>query len=292
VKASSTLVLGAAIIVAAEALLIADVEWVAIHMTPLCWSGFLLLMDGVLARRRGGSPARLRPRLFWTCYVTSVGVWVFFDWVNFGFIHAWDYVGLDQLSRPHAWAAKLVAFAAISPAMFLCAELFQDLGTRRIRGPAVRVGPIAQLAMFVIGVPALLFPFAIRDPVGSLTLWVALILVLDPLNAWLGRGRVPTLIGDWSAGRYGRTVALMAGGLACGFLWEFWNYWAAAKWVYDLPFLGPLEQYRLFEMPIPGFGGFGPFALESWVAFQSILLLMHALRLRFVEPLPDDNAVL
>ncbi|MHC4652839.1 MAG: hypothetical protein ACYTES_18520, partial [Planctomycetota bacterium] len=82
------------------------------------------------------------------------------------------------------------------------------------------------------------------------------------------------------------------GGLTCGVLWEFWNYWAAAKWTYDLPFLGPLEQHRLFEMPLPGFGGFLPFALECWVVFQTILLVMTGLRLRLFEPLPDDDAVL
>ncbi len=304
-----TLSLGAGIIVLAGVLLAVDVagrddaagpsgalglaaRWVAVHMTPLCWSAFLMMMDGLLVALGADSPMRTRPRRFWTCYVTSVGVWLFFDWVNFYFIHAWDYHGLDPLGRTHEWIAKFIAFGAISPAMFLCAELFQHLGLRRLASRGVAVAPAAQGLMFLAGVPLLAFPFLVRDPVGSLTLWLALILLLDPVNAWLGRGRVPTLVGDWRTGRWGRTVALLAGGLACGFLWEFWNYWAAAKWTYDLPFLGPLEQYRLFEMPLPGFAGFPPFALECWVAFQSILLLMHALRLRFIEPLPSDEAVL
>ena len=116
--------------------------------------------------------------------------------------------------------------------------------------------------------------------------------MLDPVNKWLGRGRIPTLIDDAQAGRWGRTLSLMAAGLTCGVLWEFWNYWAAAKWIYRLPFLGPLESVKLFEMPLPGFGGFLPFALECWVAFIAILLVMAALRLRFFEPLPDDDTVL
>ncbi len=86
----------------------------------------------------------------------------------------------------------------------------------------------------------------------------------------------------------------MAGGATCGFLWEFWNYWAAAKWTYDLPFLGPLEDYRYFEMPWVGFSGFLPFALECWVVYQTVLLIAGRLlpRRRLVEPLPDDDAIL
>jgi hypothetical protein len=271
-------------------------RWTAINLTPLCWVGFLLVLDGVLAalgrRGRPGSPARTRPRRFAVCFATSVGVWLFFDWVNFSFIHAWTYHAAEPLTKLHEYVAKFVAFGAISPAMFMAAELFSQLGLRRVRGPALAVTRPWQVAMLVAGVPALGLPFVLRDPVACFGLWVSLVLVLDPLNHWLGRGAVPTLIGDWRAGRWGRTLSLMAGGLACGFFWEFWNYWAGAKWTYHLPFLGPLQGQRLFEMPWPGFGGFPPFALECWVVFQTILLVLRGLRPGLVEPLPDDDAVL
>src|SRR5206468_3854489 len=78
----------------------------------------------------------------------------------------------------------------------------------------------------------------------------------------------PSMWRDWREGRFDRTLAAFAGGLACGFLWEFWNYWALCKWVYHLPFLGPLERYKYFEMPLPGLLGFLPFGLECWVLWQ------------------------
>ncbi|MEK6571620.1 MAG: hypothetical protein AABZ61_09630, partial [Bacteroidota bacterium] len=55
----------------------------------------------------------------------------------------------------------------------------------------------------------------------------------------------------------------------CGGLWEFWNYWAEARWVYDVPFSwsGP----KVFEMPLAGFLGFIPFAVECH-AMQNYLL--------------------
>ena len=46
--------------------------------------------------------------------MTSVGVWLFFDWVNFYYMDAWSYHGL-----PPRFTSRLVgyfiAFAAISP---------------------------------------------------------------------------------------------------------------------------------------------------------------------------------
>ncbi|MCZ6812405.1 MAG: hypothetical protein O7D97_10425 [Planctomycetota bacterium] len=320
-----TLWLGAGLIVVCELLLLIDVQqrgvavlppqpgqgvtspgdllghlarWVALNMTPLCWVGYLLVMDGVLtclARRREGeisrpeSPARSRPRRFIIAVVVSVGVWVFFDWVNFSYIHAWQYHGVETLSRAHQYIAKFIAFGAICPAMFLAAQLYQRLGLRRCRTAGLPIGRRWQIIMVLLGVPAFLFPFLVREPIGCVTLWVSVVLLLDPVNHWLG---APSLIGDWQAGRWGRTASLMLGGLTCGVLWEFWNYWAAAKWTYTLPFLGPFEQYKAFEMPLLGFLGFLPFALECWVAFQTILLLMQKMRLPLAEPIPDADTLL
>ncbi|MEX0887605.1 MAG: hypothetical protein WD009_14330 [Phycisphaeraceae bacterium] len=138
-----------------------------------------------------------------------------------------------------------------------------------------------------VGVGFVAFVFYARDPIANLTLWVGLIYLLDPINRrWLGQ---PSLLGDWVAGRLGRTVALFAAGLTCGLLWEFWNYYALAKWTYNLPFLGPLQAYRYFEMPWPGMLGFLPFAAECWVVLHAIIGLAHKLPLRLAEPLPAPD---
>jgi hypothetical protein len=93
---------------------------------------------------------------------------------------------------------------------------------------------------------------------------------------------------DWQHGWYGRTLACFGGGLLCGFLWEFWNYWALSKWVYHLPFLGSLENYRYFEMPLMGLIGFLPFGIECWVMWQLIRIPFDGL----VEELPDDRTLM
>jgi hypothetical protein len=69
----------------------------------------------------------------------------------------------------------------------------------------------------------------------------------------------------------------LGGGLCCGLLWETWNYWAGAKWVYTVPFVGFL---KVFEMPILGFVGFLPFSLEAYVMTNSAFVLFEGIKRR------------
>jgi hypothetical protein len=129
------------------------------------------------------------------------------------------------------------------------------------------------------------WPLLHPDPITNLTLWASLVFLLDPINYWLGR---PSMWRDWFHGNFARTLAAFCGGLLCGLLWEFWNYWALTKWTYHLPFLGWTEHYRYFEMPLLGLIGFLPFGLECWVIWQLLRIPLDGL----AEPLPDDKTLL
>jgi len=59
-------------------------------------------------------------------------------------------------------------------------------------------------------------------------------------------------------------LSLLAAGLMCGFFWEFWNYWAITKWYYNVPYVG---FFKIFEMPILGYLGYLPFALELYAMY-------------------------
>jgi hypothetical protein len=67
------------------------------------------------------------------------------------------------------------------------------------------------------------------------------------------------------------------------------------KWIYIVPFVPSL---RLFEMPLPGYGGYLPFALEVYAAYQLIAGLAGRLpagyltfdRLPEAEPGPLSEA--
>jgi hypothetical protein len=94
--------------------------------------------------------------------------------------------------------------------------------------------------------------------------WVGLILMLDPINALRGN---PSITGDISGRKYQRLLALFASGGLCGLLWEFWNYWALTKWTYTVPYFG---NVKMFEMPLLGYLGFPPFAVECWAMYVLI----------------------
>ena len=68
-----------------------------------------------------------------------------------------------------------------------------------------------------------------------------------------------------------RLVSLFAAGLICGVLWEFWNYWAHAKWVYTVPIM---QDFKVFEMPLVGYLGFPAFALECFAMMTFVRWLL------------------
>jgi len=104
--------------------------------------------------------------------------------------------------------------------------------------------------------------------------WLGFVFLLDPLNHRLG---APSLLGDWQRGSHRRLFSLLCAGFVCGFLWECWNYWAGAKWIYTVPFVGHL---KIFEMPLLGFFGFPPFAVECFVITHFVARLHMLLRER------------
>jgi hypothetical protein len=143
------------------------------------------------------------------------------------------------------------------------AALFK-IDLERIGGPVRKFGHWWTVSM-AVGLAFLVIPPLLPYKISRFLfgfVWLGVIFFLDPVNYRLG---APSLIAEWEQGRWGRTFALLAGGAVCGVLWEFWNFWAGAKWIYAVPILGDI---KLFEMPVLGFLGFPPFCLECYVLYQ------------------------
>ena len=107
-------------------------------------------------------------------------------------------------------------------------------------------------------------PFLVSPAVAqylAAPVWLGFIFLLDPINAHLG---AESLWSDWRAGRRDRLINLILSGFLCGMLWELWNYWSRAKWHYTVPIM---ENLKIFEMPVPGYFGFPPFALECFTMY-------------------------
>ncbi len=277
--AATRAVLGGAFILIAESAILADWTAVSTWTTPICWWGYLLILDAFIELRVGRSPFVGRPGRFFGWTILSVLFWLVFEAYNLR-LRNWEYIGLPDDHRLRL-AGYLASFATILPAVFLTTESLRILRifTWSARRP-IRPGSRALAGMVVAGLLCLVVPLLLPEAIGRYLfalVWVGFILVLEPLNLRLG---APSILRQLAAGEPGTLLRLLLAGYLCGFLWEFWNYWAAARWVYHLSFL---PSARIFEMPVVGFLGFGPFAVElyaMYAPFEALRQRLAALRKR------------
>jgi len=212
---------------------------------PLAWSGVLVALDGLARWRRGASPLRT-PGDWAATAAASILAWDLFELVNLR-LRNWWYVGVP----PDFWEGS--AFAAVSFGTVLPAV---RLGLAQIEAPPVVVAPerrglkaAAGLAMLLVLLawPRLTFPLA----------WI----FLWPIGEALAGARV--------------RLEVMALGLPLGLVWESLNWRCARGWIYTVPFL---DRPKLFEMPLPGYLGYLPFALECAAALAVLDRLRPFLR--------------
>lgn len=259
---------GLLVMLVSEVAMLARVAPFASWHTPIAWTGYILLIDGIVWKRRGDSWLRNnRAELaFMAC--ASVPIWVIFEIYNKYFLHNWYYVGLPEVLLLR-YLGYIWSFATILPAIFETGDLVSSLRDRR--APRYRADPTGPQPMttgmwlaVAGGAAMLLVPVVYPSTYLAAPVWLGFIFLLDPLNARLGE---ESILSDWRAGHRGRLINLLLAGLACGLVWEFWNYWAVTKWIYNVPIL---PDVKLFEMPIVGFGGFPPFAVECFVMYVTV----------------------
>jgi hypothetical protein len=131
--------------------------------------------------------------------------------------------------------------------------------------PALSVLPVLSVA---VGAALLVWPLLWPSSYLAAPVWLGFIFLLDPINLRLG---AQSLGNDLRLGEYGRLTNLILSGFLCGVLWEFWNYWATAKWHYTVPIM---ENLKVFEMPVPGYLGFPAFALECFTMYVFVRTLV------------------
>ncbi|HZX94337.1 MAG TPA: hypothetical protein VFE90_07455 [Myxococcales bacterium] len=219
---------------------------------PIAWAGVLVALDGLARWRRGLSPLR-SPADWVAAAVASVVFWDVFELVNLR-LHNWWYAGVS----PSPWAGGLFAaasFATVLPAVRLgLAQL--PPGPQWVAAiEARRIKLLAGLAALAL---ALAFPrFAF--PLAFIFLW--------PICEALAGVRV--------------RLRVMALGLPLGLVWESLNWRCARGWSYTIPFF---ERPKLFEMPLPGYLGYLPFALEAVAALALLDKLRPHLRGKRAAP--------
>ena len=244
--------------------LAAGLEPLATWYYSLAWWSYIAFADAYLSLRRtpmldgqGKSDSHRRsillrspgaPRLLGL----SVVIWLSFEIYNLR-LGNWHYLGIPS-SPPIRWAGYAVAYATVLPGLFITAELLA-LVSRRSPSARLALSPAWVRALFWGGLAGSVLPWLWPRYCFPLV-WLAPTAFFAAVNHRLGGEGILQELGARGPGKLYR---LLGAGAICGLLWELWNFWARAKWVYDIPFF---HRFPLFEMPLTGFLGFPPFAVE------------------------------
>ena len=270
--------LGLGVIVAAEALLFRGSPLVGRWFTPIVWTGYVLLVDAIVARRTGESLLTTHRSELVGAALASILCWWLFEWYNAPRFWEGGPAAEGLWWRYHAVEANAFlrrvgydwAFATIFPALFLTARALRTLRPfARLRLTPVQLPRPLLWACVVIGAACAALPFVVVSPWLVPLVWIAYVLLLEPINHMRGAPSWLTALGRGDASLL---VSLLASGLVCGVLWELWNYWAVTRWTYTVPYAGDV---KLFEMPLLGYLGFPPFALECFAMYNFLRSLVH-----------------
>jgi len=254
--------------------LVAQIEPFYSSIYCFLWWSYIFVVDYAVCRLRGHSLLRDQPREFLFLAVWSVPVWLVFEMANLR-LHNWYYV----MAPLGLWGMIFggLAFATVLPGVFETTSLVIGLIEKYAPGGRIRGRPFAVSGLNIgaqLGLGAALLALLVVFPKSCFCLvWGFAYFLTDPVCYWLRRaeknhaGR--SLLGQLAAGDNTRLVALLAAGFVCGGLWEAWNLGARTKWIYSVPFF---DELKLGEMPVLGFLGFPPFALQCYamIAFLSL----------------------
>lgn len=247
------------------------------------WLGYCLTIDALVLLRTGTSLLTRSWRKYIGLFGVSALVWWIFEAINWR-LQNWHYDGAEFFSPLAFYLLATLSFTVVIPAVFGSAELAASFNfIRRLkRGPVIRPTRRVTLGFFLTGLamfalmwawPRVFFPFV----------WLSIYLMLEPVNLWLGHRSLGDFVakGDWRP-----VVALWVGVLLTGFFWEMWNYFSYPKWIYHVP---GVDFLHLFEMPLLGYGGYLPFALELYAMYHLVAGLLGEKRPDYVRIDPDDN---
>ena len=173
------------------------------------------------------------------------------------------YIGAEIFTPLEYAFWTTLSFTTVIPAVFGSAELFAsfDFVKRLNRGPIIGTDKRTTLIFFILGW-VMLALMLVWPRTFFLFIWFSLYFILEPINVWLGNRSLAhsTQKGDWRP-----VISLWLGVLLTAFFWEMWNYYSYPKWVYHVAWGNWLH---IFEMPLLGYGGYLPFALELYALYH------------------------
>jgi hypothetical protein len=245
-------------------LAVLGVEPVATFFFLFAWAGLIFTLDRLIARAEGAS---LMARLGGAGFLVVVG-WSAVNWFAYELANLrlanWHYVFVTD-DDGLRFVATVLAFGTVLPGVFWLDHLLRAHGVAAgVRGPRLQLGSRLLIGMQVLGAACL--GLCLLDPSRLFPLiWAVTALLVAPLNHRRG---IDGWLRQWQRGDYGPTLRMLLAGALAGLFWEFFNFWARAKWIYTVPFF---DELKLFEMPVLGFVGFPPFALECACVYRLLV---------------------
>jgi hypothetical protein len=228
------------------------------------WLGYCLTIDALVLFRTSTSLLTRSWRKYTGLFLVSAPVWWLFELINYR-VQNWHYDGGELFTPFEFWAFATLSFTTVIPAVFGAAELFASFNfLKRMKpGPVILPTRRVTTGFFLAGLimlalmwawPRIFFPFV----------WLSVYFMMEPVNVWLGNRSLAdwVRVGDWRP-----ILALWMGVLMTGFFWEMWNYFSYPKWVYHVPWA---NCCHVFEMPLLGYGGYLPFALELYAMYHFV----------------------
>jgi hypothetical protein len=254
--------LGLFALIAFEYLMFHGIEPVATYFSPLAWTAYLLIADAAIFAISGHSRLREEPRGLLKMAALSIPLWLIFEAYNLRLAN-WAYAGLPQ-GHIERWIGYGWAFATITPGIFMTAALIESFDWFPKESRPVRFTRETEVAVILFGAACLIMPLVLPARLSAYLfglVWLGFLLLLEPINYRL---HLPSFEGDLARGHRARLYSFLAAGWVCGWLWEFWNYWARAGWIYTFP-IG--QQWKIFQMPAPGYLAFPVYALECFAMY-------------------------
>jgi hypothetical protein len=245
------------------------------------WLGYCLTIDALVLVRTGTSLFSRSQKKYIGLFIASAPAWWLFELANWR-LQNWHYAGSETFSAFQFWFWATINFTTVIPAVFGSAELISSFLKKPIKGPKLRPTKAITTGFFLSGWamlavmiawPRIFFPF----------IWISLYFILEPINIWSGRRSLIEWIKD---GNWQPAVALWLGILLTAFFWEMWNYLSYPKWVYSVPWG---NWFHIFEMPLPGYGGYLPFALELFAMYHLLAGLFGGRKTDYVMYLPSHD---
>ena len=247
------------------------------------WLGYCLTVDALVFIRKGHSLLTRSPANYVVLFLVSVPVWWLFEAINLR-TRNWIFDGRQYFSNLEYFLLASLSFSTVVPAVFGTAELVSTFNWIKRRGPRIVPEP-ATLVIFFLSGGLMLVLLMIWPTYFFPLVWISLYFISEPLNVWLGNRSLAqyTMRGDWRP-----ILALWIGCLICGLFWEMWNFNSYPKWLYRVPFV---DFLHIFEMPLLGYGGYLPFALELFALYHLVAgFLLPKESQHYIQISPEETA--